>query len=103
MNNNIYLVLFDWSTTDNEGIETYLYYHLEDALKKVNEIIEDECNPDISWVGDEMFDENGEVNEGYDLESNLDDKSAKEFYWYAVDKNDHNRHSFINLFIREIH
>lgn len=103
MNNNIYLILFDWSTTDSDGIETFLYYRFEDALKKFNELIENECDADMSWVGDEVFNEDGEINEGYDLDCNTDDKSAKELYWHVVDKNDYNRRSFIDLFKREIH
>ncbi|MCM1220790.1 MAG: hypothetical protein NC548_40495 [Lachnospiraceae bacterium] len=103
MNNNIYLILYDWSTTDSDGIETYLYYRFEDALAKFNEIIESECDADSSWVGSEVFDENGDVNDGYDLDCNTDDKNAEELYWHVVDKRDYNRHTFIDLFKREIH
>ena len=118
MNKNIYLILFDWSTTDCDGIETFLYYRFEDALKKFNELIENECDSDMSWVGDEVFDENGEVNDGYELDCNTDnenaengyeldcntdDENAESLYWHVVDKNDYNRRSFIDLFKREIH
>lgn len=102
MKNDVYLILFDWSTNDSDGIETYLYSRFEDALEKLNEIIENECNHDVSWVGEEVFDENGDVNDGYELDCNTDDKNAKELYWHVVDKNDYNRRSFINLFKREI-
>ena len=63
MNKNIYLILFDWSTTDCDGIETFLYHRFEDALKKFNELIENECDSDMSWVGGEVCAENDEVNE----------------------------------------
>lgn len=103
MNNKIYLILFDWSTTDLDGIKTFHFHHFEDARKKFNELIENECNPDLSWVGSEVFDENGGVNEGYELDCNSDDENAKELYWHVVDKNDYNRRSFIDLTKKEIH
>lgn len=56
----------------------------------------------MSWVGSEVFDENGDVNEGYEFDSNIDDKNAKELYWHVVDKKDYNRRSFIDLFKKEI-
>ena len=49
------------------------------------------------------FDENGEVNDGYELDCNTDDENAESLYWHVVDKNDYNRRSFIDLFKREIH
>ena len=102
MNNNIYLILFDWSTTDSDGIETFLYRDYDAAVKKFNELIDDECDADTSWVGSEVFDENGEVNDGYELDCNTDDETAEELYWHVVDKSDYNRRSFINLMKREI-
>lgn len=101
--NFVYIVQFDWSTTDCDGIETYLYYRHEDALDKFNELIENESDADLSWVGSEVFDENGDVNDGYDLECNTDDENAESLYWHVVDKSDYNRRSFIELFKREIH
>lgn len=103
MKQYIYLIIFDWSTTDSDGIETFLYRNFEDARKHFNEMIENECDADLSWVGSEVFDENGDVNDGYELDCNIDDKNAKELYWHVVDKSDYNRRSFIDLFKREIH
>lgn len=102
MNNEIYLILFDWSTNDCDGIETYLYYRFEDALQKLNELIENECDPDLSWVSEEVFDENADVKDGYELDCNTDDRNAQELFWHVVDKSDYNRRSFIDLFKREI-
>lgn len=102
MNKHIYLILLDWSTTDSDGIETYLYHDYKAARKKFNALIKDECNADTSWVGSEVFDENGRVNKDYELDCNTDDKNAHELYWRVVDRNDYNRHTFIDLFKREI-
>ena len=101
--NTVYLILFDWSTTDCDGIETYLYHNYEDARHKFDELIENESDAEMSWVGSEVFDENGEVNDGYELDCNTDDETAHELFWRVVDKNDYNRRSFIDLFKREIH
>lgn len=105
MNNEIYLILFDWSTNDCDGIETYLYYRFEDALQKLNELIENECDPDLSWIGLEVFDKNGDVKDGYELDCNMSDKNAQNLYlyWHIVDKNNYNRRSFIDLSKRKIH
>lgn len=103
MDKNIYMILFDWSTTDSDGIETFLYHRFEDAVDKFNKLIKDERNPDISWVGSEAFDENGNVNDGYELYCNTNDKRAENLYWRVVDKNDYNRRSFIDLYKKEIY
>ena len=102
MKHNIYLISFDWSTTDSDGIETFLYHDYKAACEKFNEIIENECDTDLSWVGDEVFDENGDVNDGYELDCNTNDETAEELYWHVVDKSDYNRRSFIDLMKREV-
>lgn len=103
MKDNIYLILFDWSTTDSDGIETYLYRDYENARRKFDELITSECDADMSWVGSEAFDENGNVTEDYELDSNADDITARELYWHIADKSDYTRRSFIDLLVREIH
>ena len=102
MKDTIYLVLFDWSTDDSDGIETYLYRNYEAARNKMMSLIKDECDANISWVGSEVFDEIVDVNERYELDCNTDDEHALELYWRVVDKNNYNRHSFIDLLKREI-
>ncbi len=99
---HVYMILFDWSTTDSDGIETFLYHDYEAARKKLDEIIQNECDADLSWIGSEVFDENGDVNDGYELDCNTDDKAAEDLYWHVVDKNDYNRRSFIDLIKKEI-
>ncbi len=102
MKQYVYMIIFDWSTTDSDGIETFLYRDYEAARKKFDELIENECNADRSWIGSEVFDENGDVNDGYELDCNTDDNTAEELYWHVVDKNDYNRRSFIDLIKKEI-
>ena len=43
-----YLVMFDYSTDDFSGIDTYLFDTYEKALNKFKEIITAETNPENS-------------------------------------------------------
>lgn len=93
----VYMVVFDWSTTDDCGLEINLYNTYEKALTKYNKYIENECNADLSWVGSEVFDENGNVNNDYELHCSKHTAGKQNLYWKVADKNDYNRHSFLYL------
>lgn len=97
----VYMVQFDWSTTDADGIETELVADYDKAYARYQEMIANELNPEMSWVGDEAFDENGEVNEDYELDEG--DYGADHLYWHVVDKNDYYRHSFIDFIKKEVY
>lgn len=90
MNDTVYVVMLEWITSDDQGIDYYIYRNYRKAVNKFNSLIEDECDSDISWVGDEVFDENGEVNESFTLECNTDikDKSNRDLFWKVSDKYD---------------
>lgn len=45
---NVYTIKFDWSTDDDCGCELELYNDYDDAVKRFNEMIENEKNPDLS-------------------------------------------------------
>ena len=98
----VYMVQFDWSTTDAESVETFLYADYDDAYNKFKNLITDECDADVSWVGSEVFDEDGEVNEDYEVDCDDNNSGDSDVYWHIVDKNDYNRHSFIDLTKKEI-
>lgn len=99
---NIFLVVLNWSTDDDEGLEIYPFAKFNDAYNKFQRLIEDEHNPDVSWIGEGVFDENGDVTEGYEFDC-LDDNSGKRnCYWHLVDENNYYRHTFIDLMIREV-
>ncbi len=93
----IYLVLLEWSTEDDSGLDYYLYKSYTDAKDKYERIIEDENDADISWVGSEVFDENGEVNEGYYFACNEETDEEKNLCWKVADLNYSNRFSLISL------
>jgi len=92
-----YLVMLEWSTEDDSGLDYYLYKSYTDAKDKYERIIEDENDADISWVGSEVFDENGEVNKGYRFECSEETNEEKNLCWKVTDLNYSNRFSLITL------
>lgn len=91
-----YLVMLDWLTPDDHDTDYYLFNDYEKALDKFNSLIKDENDADISWVGSEVFDENGEVNEGFELSCNTDTYKGGEcnLYW-CVSENGKYRFAFL--------
>lgn len=92
-----YLVMLEWSTEDDSGLDYYIYNSYTDAKGKYKRLIEDENDADISWVGDEVFDENGEVNEGYNLECTEETDEEQNLCWRVSDSNSDRRYSVITL------
>lgn len=78
----VYMVQFDWSVEDNSGNDVYLYETYEKALEKYQSIIAGEMDPNMSWVGDQAFDKDGNVNEDYDFQS-VDNPEAEHHSWYV--------------------
>lgn len=85
--NTVYVVMLEWVTDDDQGIDYYIYKNYDGALNKFNGLIIDECDADISWVGSQVFDENGEVNEGFTLECNTNIKQSgnRDLFWKVSD------------------
>ena len=102
MDNTVYVVMLEWATTDDAGVDYYLYKNYNGALKKFIDLMEDELNPDISWVAD-AFDENGEVKDGFELDCNTDNKHSGDcdLYWRISATYDY-RYSYITLTKKEI-
>lgn len=100
----IYIVSLDWACDDSKGLDIYTFMTYQAALEKFNNLIEDECNPDNSWVGDLAFDEYGNVQSGYDVSTN-DVKHCKEqenLYWNVDDLYNYCRYSYIRLEKKEL-
>jgi hypothetical protein len=95
MTMKVYMVLFDWSTDDQSEIEVKLFDTYEKAHDYYEKIINDERNPDLSWAAD-AFDENNDVKDGYDFEEH-DWGAPYDCWWNVTDKNDWNRHDFLDL------
>ncbi|MCM1440801.1 MAG: hypothetical protein NC131_16605 [Roseburia sp.] len=95
--NCVYLVMLVWSTDDDNGTDYYIYADYSAAKAKYNGLIEDENDADISWIGSEVFDENGDVNDGYKLECSEETGEKQDLYWNVSDTGNGNRYSYINL------
>lgn len=92
-----YLAMLEWMTEDDNGIDYYLYKSYCDAKDKYERLIEDENDADTSWVGSEVFDENGEVNEGFEVKCSEETEGEQNLFWKAIDTNSDNRFSIITL------
>ncbi len=100
----VYIVQFDWSTTDAESVDLYVFGSYDKAYDKFKELICNERNPEMSWVGDIEFDDEGYPvdEERYEIEFEDNNSGESEVYWHITDRNDWNMHSFIDLLVKEI-
>ncbi len=101
--NKVYIVKFDWSTSDAENVELFLYTNYDKAYDKFKELICAERNPEVSWVGNIEFDDDGyPVDERYELEFEDNNSCESEVYWHITDRWDYYQHSFIDLLVKEV-
>ncbi|MDE6275738.1 MAG: hypothetical protein K2M75_04275 [Clostridia bacterium] len=98
----IYIIKFDWSTTDSGDVELFVYGTYDKAYAKFKELISNELNPDISWVGDIEWNDEGQPIGHYEFEYNDDNSNENEVYWRMTDEWDWYTHTFIDLIIKEI-
>lgn len=99
----VYMVLFDYSTDDCSGIDTYIFDTYEKAVEKFEQIIENEKKPENSWVAHAY--ENGKLSSAYELDTNIDDiqdDEEHELWWNITCKHDWYLHSFLDLRIKEV-
>ena len=91
----VYLILFEYSTEDCNGIDTYLYDTREKAIKKLQELVENEkkvYNIEYSHINKEDF----------EIDTNIDDENACEYWWNIQCKSNWYLHTNIDLRIKEI-
>ena len=95
----VYVVLLDYSTDDCSGIDLYIFDTYQKALNKFNEIIEQEKQPEMSWVGEKFTNNTFD----YELDTNIENaKDGVELWWNVTDRNDWYFHNFLDLKIKEI-
>ena len=92
----VYMVMLIWSTEDDDGTDYYLYYDYDSAKDRYDSLIADEKCPDISWIGDDVFDENGVVNKGFEFNFKQAPK-PEDLYWIVSDRNNSKRFTSITL------
>ena len=56
----------------------------------------------MSWVGEEAFEIDGRIRDGYIFDNNEDLSGQTDLWWNVTDENDYNRHSFIDLKVMEV-
>lgn len=91
----VYLILFEYSTEDCNGIDTYLFNTKEKALEKFKELINNEKDfykNEYSHLYDKSF----------EIDTNIDDETASEYWWNIQCKTDWYLHTNIDLRIKEI-
>ena len=100
----VYLVMFDWAVDDASAVEITAYGNYDDAYTKFKEIIADEMNPDLSWVGGLEFDENGDLlTEGYTQDYDDNNSGDSEVYWSISEEGNYtSRHSNVEIRILKI-
>ena len=89
------LIIFEYSTEDCTGIDTYLYDTREKAINKLQELVENEkkfYNIEYSHINKEDF----------EIDTNIDDENACEYWWNIQCKSDWYLHTNIDLRIKEI-
>lgn len=98
----VYMITFEWSIEGGRDIDIELYSTYSKVLEKFNEMINNECNSELSWVGEEAFDENGNLNERFYLDTNTNIGGENELRWHVFDKIDSNRYSLIDLKVKKL-
>lgn len=93
----VYLVMMEWLTEDGNGPDYYLYKDYAAAKNKYKRLIKDECDADISWVGSEAFDENGNVNDGFHFKCSEPTNKEQDLFWEITDLNNPARYTVISL------
>ena len=96
-----YLVLFQYSAEDCDGVDTQAFSTYEKAVERFHEIVENEKKPEMSWAANAF--ENGELQHNYELDCNdtFTDGKEHELWWNLFCTLDY-LHDFIELRILEV-
>lgn len=94
-NKNVYEIVFDYSTEDCTGIDTYIYSTKEKAVQKLKELI----------AGEKEFYKNEYSHidqKEFEIDTNIEDENACEYWWNIQCKTDWYLHTNIDLRLKEI-
>jgi helix-turn-helix protein len=94
-NKTVYEIIFEYSTEDCSGIDTYIFSTKEKAIKKLEELIASEkefYKKEYSHIDKSEF----------EIDTNIEDETACEYWWNIQYKNDWYLHTNIDLRIKEI-
>ena len=93
------MIQLDYTTPDYDYVDTYLYKNKEDAIKEFFRLIDVEKK--TSWVKD-AYTNNILDTEQYDLDTNIDDDTAEEYFWTIGNNFDWYYRTSIELRIMEV-
>ena len=95
----VYLITLDWATEDDKGFEFDICATPEKAFELFHKRIHEEKDPLLSWVGEEVFAEDGSVKEGYTLDTFVDRTFSESSRW-CVSDDDTGR--FSDIYLRRV-
>ena len=98
-NQKVYMIQLDYTTPDYDDVDTYLFKNKEDAKKEFFRLIDVEKK--TSWVKDAYTNDVLDT-EQYDLDTNIDDDTAIEYFWTIGAKYDWYYRTSIELRIMEV-
>ena len=95
----VYLITLDWATEDDKGFEFDICSTPKKAFEIFRKRIKAEQNPNKSWVGEEVFAEDGSVKESYILDTFVDRTFSKSSRW-CISDDDTGR--FSDIYLRRV-
>lgn len=95
----VYMIQLDYTTPDYDDVDTYLFKNKEDAIKEFFRLIDVEKK--TSWVKDAYTNDVLDT-EQYDLDTNIDDDTAEEYFWTISANYDWYYRTSIELRIMEV-
>ena len=97
---HVFMVMLDWSTTDEDGFQIELFKKYDDAYDRFKEIISEQLKE--FWDGEVNFDIDGDPGEEYEFSEEDNNSGESEVYWHLSCKHDYYTHTFVALFRKEL-
>lgn len=97
---HVFMVLLDWSTTDEDGFQIELFKNYDDAYDRFKEIISEQLKE--FWGGEVNFDIDGDPGEEYEFSEEDNNSGESEVYWHLSCKHDYYTHTFVDLLRKEL-
>ena len=97
---HVFMVMLDWSTTDEDGFQIELFKKYDDAYDRFKEIISEQLKE--FWDGEVNFDIEGDPGEEYEFSEEDNNSGESEVYWHLSCKHDYYTHTFVDLFRKEL-
>lgn len=97
---HVFMVMLDWSTTDEDGFQIELFKNYDDAYDRFKEIISEQLKE--FWDGEVDFDIDGDPGEEYEFSEEDNNSGESEVYWHLSCKHDYYTHTFVDLLRKEL-